>query len=61
MVLTPELPDYGTRDSFGFVHVQTAADAIRVSDYIALEDIVIVDDQRQSDLLNKMLRGVYGR
>lgn len=58
---TSELPEYASRDAFGFVHVQTAADAIRVSDYIEPEDTVIVDDPKQSDLLNKMLKEVYGR
>lgn len=58
---TSELPEYANRDSFGLVHVQTAAEAIMVSDYVSGEDIVIVDDPKQSDLLNHMLRKVYGR
>lgn len=58
---TSELPEYAHRDSFGYVHVQTAVEAIMVSDYVSPEDTVIVDDPKQSDLLNHMLKGVYGR
>lgn len=56
-----ELPEYATRDSFGLVHVQTAADAIRVSDYVSDSDTVIVDDPTEAAVLDKILKRVYGR
>lgn len=56
-----ELPEYATRDSFGYVHVQTAAEAIMVSDYVSDSDTVIVDDATQAAVLDKILKRVYGR
>ena len=54
-----ELPEYATRDSFGFIHVSTAAEAIKVSPFIEDDDTVIVDDEKQAHLLNLLVSGAW--
>lgn len=56
--MTKELPEWATRRENGDVEVETAAQALRVLDYLEPDDNrnIIITDRKQAQLMRAMTR-----